>query len=334
MAGEVVVIAVYGLPGSGKSVLTAGAAEVLRRLGHAVAIVELDAWLHDAVAARGADAAFDAELWHNSFNAFVAGVTQAASRLAEEDPSASSKCGVVFAVDNLYYRSMRWQVMRAVERVNDGEGDDSSDRRAAPAAVVGFATLLIECDAGTCAARNAGREGVHRVPPRVIERMAMRLEAGPVKRQPEGTHAALPARANSPDRPLSLVVSDLTELLLAEVLPAAASFIPRRPPPPAAATLPTEASLLHRCDLALRDMTRETVAAVRGRGVGSDACKRVATQLTTVKASALAEARRLAKAVATASEEEDAVSALLDRTRQVFDRAADETSAAAGGDGG
>jgi tRNA uridine 5-carbamoylmethylation protein Kti12 len=173
MSACVVVVLVYGLPGSGKTTLVRQLAKSLRAVGGAVDVVELDASLHDLVAAEGE---FRPEHWHVAFDEFRRLIVEAVHRGMETPRAPDSSPSLVIAVDNMQYRSLRQRILRDVAGVN-----------AASSSRAGFATVCVGCPPSLCAARNMRRTGPHRVPDAVVHVMARQLEVGPVARQPECT---------------------------------------------------------------------------------------------------------------------------------------------------
>jgi hypothetical protein len=306
------VLLVYGLPGAGKTTCVRSAAAVLSGRGYQASVIELDHWLHGALGrhADGVEAetkrTFDPDDWHSAFDHYLGGIAAALAEHAAERNNGRPR--LVFCVDNHYYRSMRWRVMRAVELANDR----------AEGTTVGFASVLVDAHTGVCLSRNACRDGVARVPPSVIERMDSRLERGPVKRQPPCTDVTYDATAKS-EVPVGLAFANFIE---GSALPEALQFAPQRPPRPDPENAPTAASQLHRFDLALRELTRDTVAAARAASaVSADGCKALALNLSRLKASAQVEARSVAAAVAEAAAEAEVLDALIDRVRTRYDAA-------------
>ena len=198
------VLLVYGLPGAGKTTCVRSAAAVLSGRGYQTSVIELDHWLHGALGphADGVEAetkrTFDPDDWHSAFDHYLGGIAAALAEHAAERNNGRPR--LVFCVDNHYYRSMRWRVMRAVELANDR----------AEGTTVGFASVLVDAHTGVCLSRNAGRDGVARVPPSVIERMDSRLERGPVKRQPPCTDVTYDATAKS-EVPVGLAFANFIE---------------------------------------------------------------------------------------------------------------------------
>jgi adenylylsulfate kinase-like enzyme len=160
-------VAVYGLPGAGKSTMVRAAAQRLTAGGVAVCVVELD----DLLAARrpAPDAPFDPAAWLDARDQFIRDV----ARVAAEAPPDASVARVVVAVDNLPLRSMRKRLRAAAVAAARDLPTSSLGRHLA------FVTVGCRCSVTIAVERNAARrEPGAAVPEQIIRLMGERIEFG------------------------------------------------------------------------------------------------------------------------------------------------------------
>jgi tRNA uridine 5-carbamoylmethylation protein Kti12 len=284
--GNVTVVVVYGLPGAGKSTLVQRTAEQLTLLhGWRAHVLELDSWLHhrQAHSSSSTDAApaFSPVDWHRAFDDFTDAIAQLlAATLNDATPLPT----VIFCVDNFYYASMRQRVQTMVERRNEMLPN------------VAFVSVHVAVDTSVALLRNSQRQGQHRVPDAVIQRMAMLFEPGPVKRQPPSSEIHFAAIEDRDD-----AASLFAEAIAAHV--AQRVFVPRRPPPEDSESKDesrraTAASIVHQLDLLVRRRTSETLEFAKAGGAGTETLKRLASHLGAAKRALLQTAQRLRRSEA------------------------------------
>jgi len=248
------VVVLVGLPGAGKSTLTAALARDLpTAVGCRVVTVCVDE-VQEEVAREGGDAAghaaaaddgsapwVDAPAWHAARGAALRSVACALDEVVAEAPPLA-----IIVDDNAYYHSMR----KPYASLARGGG-------------YAYAEVELVVPPETAAERNDARPPPARVPPDVISRMARRLEHVVVADVgDDGAHGGRLGIAVDATLPPEEVARRVVDELSAP-----RAWLPLPPLPPddaaavAAARAATRDSVLHHADLTLRACVGAAVAA-------------------------------------------------------------------------
>lgn len=264
----VLVCLVGGLPGCGKSTAVRhfkSAAGQQQQLQQTVETIEFD----DIFLDSSVTAEFDASVWHECYDAFIAKVRASiAAHLSvtndaeppSSDPAAAAGMRTIVVVDNFYYRSMRSRLWRLVRDVNTEERQKGGNNRSTPC--VSIAHFFVNAPVDLCLERNAQRSGVERVPEAVIAGMAGKLELGAVPAVPY--REVVLSRETTPED----IAHSLGEFIADEGVTRCgcmplfdSSGQPRLPHPQKEA----DASWKHQLDLALRKEAAAIMGAVAAR---------------------------------------------------------------------
>lgn len=198
---SLVVLAVYGLPGSSKSTLVREAAAKFAAeydsSALTVHIVELDAFLEDPSSSSSSATSLwqGPEQWlqaQEKFYAAIASLARACCASGGGGAEKPKKTSVIIAVDNMPLKSMRSRVRSTVTSAlvnlhlelsqNKNSSDESTTSTSSPPPLsFAFATIGIQCDLAVARERNSKRSGMARVPDSIIELMHPRMEFGPCK---------------------------------------------------------------------------------------------------------------------------------------------------------
>jgi tRNA uridine 5-carbamoylmethylation protein Kti12 len=269
---RILLVALCGLPGCGKSTLCrALAVEAERRERALVRVVSFDAF-EDA----GGD--WSPEAWHTGRAAARSAVSSSLLALAA---APNGSLSVLLVDDNAWYRSMRRAHFCAARGAN-----------ASPSPGCAYATLYLACPLPLALARNAQRPGHCRVPAYVVESMHATLQPPRNGGDWESGHAmTVDATA-----PLADAVASLYEWLTDTS--GAGPRAPRHVPLPVqdeegeadAARAFTAASALHSAELLLRGHVAREMGAAFGAHRAS-----LALKLACVKTGAGTAVRALAR---------------------------------------
>jgi tRNA uridine 5-carbamoylmethylation protein Kti12 len=295
----VVVIALFGLPASGKSTLARAAAEILPKASSAsvVDIVELDAMLFQHQDPSAASSWQGPEQWFVARDKFYAAVSHLVDQHFVSDASLSeSGVRVVLAVDNMPLKSMRSRVRSAA--LAGARVRSSSQQNCALA----FASIGVSCPVEVALHRNAQRSGVARVPDSVIHLMAPRMEYSSFDTRThfviDGVQSESAALAEVIREkilaPLSVSEFPLIDLAAQQATGAAAA---------AASKHDSSKTLAHLVDLARRQANGHFMQSLKAAGTSAELLKRAAS--TVVEKKFVELDRRIIELVLSGADESD-----------------------------